>query len=55
MGNKHAFKQGRDTPEHIAERRELLALLREIKDLVERVDEKEQGLCPGKDLRRSRL
>ena len=37
-GNSHAFKHGRYTAEAIAERRELMALLRDMKGLVEQVD-----------------
>jgi hypothetical protein len=36
-GNKHALKHGRYTAEAIAERRQLKALLRRMKGLVERV------------------
>ena len=37
-GNSNAFKHGRYTAEAIAERRELMALLRDMKGLVEQVD-----------------
>ena len=37
-GNRNAFKHGRYAAEHIAELRELTALLREMQDLVEQVD-----------------
>lgn len=37
-GNSHALKHGRYTAEAIAERQELLALLRDMKGLVEQVD-----------------
>jgi uncharacterized protein YjcR len=40
-GNKNAWKHGRYTAEAIAERREITALIRAMKDLAERVDEKE--------------
>jgi hypothetical protein len=36
-GNSHAFRHGRFTAKAIAERRELAALLREMKRLVEQV------------------
>ena len=37
-GNRHALKHGRYTAEAIAERRELMALVRGMKDLVRQVD-----------------
>jgi hypothetical protein len=37
-GNRNALKHGRYTAEAIAERRGLMALLREMKGLVEQVD-----------------
>jgi hypothetical protein len=37
-GNNHAFKHGRYTARAIAERRQLMALVREMKGLVEQVD-----------------
>ena len=37
-GNRNALKHGRYTAEAIAERRELMALLRDMKGLVEQVD-----------------
>jgi hypothetical protein len=40
-GNSHAFRHGRYTAEAIAERRELAALLREMKGLVEQVGDEE--------------
>lgn len=40
-GNSHAFKHGRYTAEAIAERRELMALVRSMKGLVEEVDGEE--------------
>lgn len=40
-GNSHAFKNGRYTAEAIAERRELMALVRDIKGLIEQVDGEE--------------
>ena len=40
-GNSHALKHGRYTAEAIAERRELMALLRDMKGLVEQVDGEE--------------
>jgi hypothetical protein len=40
-GNRNALKHGRYTAEAIAERRELMALLREMKGLVEQVDGEE--------------
>ena len=40
-GNKNAFKHGRYTAETIAEHRRLLALLREMKGLVQQVDREE--------------
>ena len=40
-GNSHALKQGRYTAEAVAERRELLALLRGMKGLIEQVDGEE--------------
>ncbi len=36
-GNSHAFRHGRYTAEAIAERRDMMALLREMKGLVEHV------------------
>jgi hypothetical protein len=41
-GNRHAFKHGRYTAEAIAERRLFAALLREMRDLIEQVDDGEQ-------------
>jgi len=38
-GNRHAFKHGRYSSEAIAERRAFAALLREMRDLVEQVDD----------------
>jgi hypothetical protein len=38
QGNRNAFKHGRFTAEAIAERRELAALVRDMKDLVELVE-----------------
>jgi hypothetical protein len=40
-GNSHALKHGRYTAEAIAERRELMALLREMKGMVEQLDSEE--------------
>lgn len=40
-GNKHALKHGRYTAEAIAERRDLMVLLRDMKGLVEQVDGEE--------------
>ena len=40
-GNSHALKHGRYTAEAIAERRELMALLRDMKGLVEQVESDE--------------
>lgn len=40
-GNSHAFKHGRYTAETIAKRRELMALVRDMKGLVEQVDGEE--------------
>ncbi len=40
-GNSHALKHGRYTAEAIAGRRELMALLRDMKGLVEQVDGEE--------------
>jgi hypothetical protein len=40
-GNGRAFKNGRYTAAHIAERRELAELLRDMKGLVEQVDDDE--------------
>jgi hypothetical protein len=37
-GNSHAFKHGRYTAEAIAERRELMALVRDMKGLIDEVD-----------------
>lgn len=37
-GNRNALKHGRYTAEAIAERRELVALLRDLKGLVEQAD-----------------
>jgi hypothetical protein len=37
-GNSNAFKHGRYTAEAIAQRRELMALVREMKGLIEQVD-----------------
>lgn len=36
-GNNHAFKHGRYTAEAIAERRNLLALVRDMKGLIDKV------------------
>ena len=36
-GNKHAFRHGHYTAEAIAERRQLAALVREMKELVEMI------------------
>ena len=41
-GNRHAFKHGRYSSEAIAERRAFAALLREMRDLVEQVDDGER-------------
>ena len=38
-GNRNAFKHGRYSSEAIAERRAFAALLREMRDLVEQVDD----------------
>ena len=38
-GNSHALKHGRYTAEAIARRRELMALLRDMKGVIEEVDE----------------
>jgi hypothetical protein len=38
-GNRHAFRHGRYTAEATAERRAVAALLRDMKSLVEQVDE----------------
>jgi hypothetical protein len=38
-GNRHAFRHGRYTAEATAERRAFAALLRDMKSLVEQVDE----------------
>jgi hypothetical protein len=38
-GNRYAFKHGRYSAEAIAERRALAAFLRDMKGLVEQVDE----------------
>jgi uncharacterized protein YjcR len=40
-GNKNALKHGRYSAEAIAERRELMALVRGMKGLVEQVDGEE--------------
>jgi hypothetical protein len=40
-GNRHAFRHGRYTAQAIAERRAFAALLRDIKSLVEQVDDGE--------------
>ena len=40
-GNNHTFKHGRYTAEATAERRKLMALVREMKGLVEQVDGEE--------------
>jgi hypothetical protein len=40
-GNEHALKHGRYTAESIAERRKLMALLRDMKGLIERMDGEE--------------
>jgi hypothetical protein len=37
-GNRHAFKHGHYTAEAIARRRELMALLRGMRGLIEQVD-----------------
>jgi hypothetical protein len=37
-GNSHAFKHGRYTAEHIAERRHFAELLREMRDIINEVD-----------------
>lgn len=37
-GNSHAFKHGRYTAEHIAERRHFAELLREMKDFIDEID-----------------
>jgi hypothetical protein len=41
-GNRRALKHGRYTTEAIAERRAFAALLREMRDLVEQVDDGER-------------
>jgi hypothetical protein len=41
MGNRHALRHGRYSAEAIAERRELGALLRDMKALVEQVADDE--------------
>ncbi len=41
MGNSHALKHGRYSAEAVAERRELMALVRAMKGLVEQVDDEE--------------
>jgi hypothetical protein len=40
-GNSHAFRHGRYTAEAIAERRELMALMRGIKGVIEQVEGEE--------------
>jgi len=40
-GNSHALRHGRYSAEAIAERRELGALLRDMKGLVEQVEDEE--------------
>ncbi len=40
-GNRHAFKHGRYTAEHIAERRHFAELLREMRGFIDEVDGKE--------------
>ena len=40
-GNSHAVKHGRYTAEAVAERRELMALVRGMKGLVGQVDDEE--------------
>ena len=40
-GNNHALKHGRYSVEATAERRELMALVRDMKGLVEQVDGEE--------------
>ena len=40
-GNSHAFRHGRYTAEHIAERRHFAALLREMKGFIDELDGKE--------------
>ncbi len=47
-GNSHAFKHGRYTAEHIAERRQFADLLREMKGIVEQVDGEEYGISKSK-------
>ncbi|MFG1288428.1 hypothetical protein [Xanthobacter versatilis] len=37
-GNRHALKHGRYTGEAIAQRRELVALVRDMKSLIDKVD-----------------
>lgn len=37
-GNSHAFRHGRYTAEHIAERRHIAELLREMKGFIDEVD-----------------
>jgi hypothetical protein len=41
-GNRHGFKHGRYTTEAIVERRAFAALLRQMRDLVEQVDDGER-------------
>lgn len=40
-GNRNAFKHGRYTAEHLAERRHFADLLREMKGFIEELDGKE--------------
>jgi hypothetical protein len=40
-GNSHAFKHGRYTADAIAERRDIAALLRDMKGLVEQIESDE--------------
>jgi hypothetical protein len=42
-GNSHAFKHGRYTAEHIAERRHFADLLREMKGFIDELDGKERS------------
>jgi hypothetical protein len=42
-GNRRAFKHGRYTNEAIAKRRAFAALLRDMRDLVEQVDDGERS------------
>lgn len=41
IGNRNAFKHGRYSAEHMAERRYLADLLREMRGLIEELGEKE--------------